>query len=112
MTLRIIEDLADLLERNAPDQQKVMALLSQVPADIRPYFHRALTGYQEQTTALFDRHLALCNALEFTLTLRRTPDNPDQWMDEDGTVWTPDPDIAFLIAETQVRAARANKRII
>lgn len=107
--MKTIEELAELMEQVTPTLKSAQSVMGMVPATVRPFFHRALTGYAEQTTALFDRHLALCNALEFTLTLRRALDNPEQWMDQDGKIWEPDPDTAFLLTETQARMARAKK---
>lgn len=104
--MKTIEELAELMERVGPCVRAAMSLMVKVPATVRPFFHRALAGNQEQTTMLFDRHLALCNALEFTLAMKYDATSMC-WRDEQGNVWEPEPDIAFLINETQERMARA-----
>lgn len=104
--MKTIEELAEVMERVGPCMRAALSLMVKVPATVRPFFHRALAGNQEQTAVMFDRHLALCNALEFALTMKWDPTEM-AWKNEVGEIWEPEPDIAFLIAETQVRMARA-----
>lgn len=103
--MKTIEELSAAIDAVGAQTRVVMPLFVKIPLGVRPFFQRLFDFEREANTIMFDRHLALCNALEFALAMKY--DANIGWHDEQGNVWEPSEDIAFLVKEAQERAARA-----
>lgn len=101
MPLVTIEELTVAAETVSAKIKAMSTVRHKLNPVHRPFIEDFGNAIFRQLQMLQDRHMALRNALEFTMTLTRDPQNPSTWIDKDGTAWQPDEEIAYMLNEVQ-----------